>query len=371
MVSTTQHERLVKAAKAIRHEFPLLRQHMWKLPLILGSLTWFLKDRYRFEREKSELDPAFFLKDHIIIALKTLYTLPLLFIAPPCILTGLWLYDMHIRAPGIFPSFFCLPFKLCLDFLTYFLSTPEFEMREDVSGEMKSVDHQDEEWYIVNGIVESPAMIIETARILHSWTGRPVTPLVNPSHGIGIDIMECIMGRTLDTNEAVVKGTAYKFKERILYGKKVVCICHSQGGIVVSNVVRELVRSVKAGDLKPEQLAQLEVYTFGSAADDFPGYKDESTGNVYPFVEHFAAQNDIVGSIGALTASGTLPAPVTSTGEYTNANWNGNVYMLTHSLCQGHLMKEHLLPALRVGLFGQDSNLMKKYCSSGITRNRW
>lgn len=357
-------KRLARAARSIRREFPLLRAHVLKLPFILGNLKWFQTDRYRFGRPKSELSPALYLWDHIVIVVKSLYTLPFTAVILAAMLVSLYLYELHTAIPFFFPYLLCLPFKTCLDFLSWYLGDPKFSMKRNVAAGMRH-DYPNESWYLVNGIVESPAMCIATAEILHEWTGRAITPLVNPSHGFGVDILECILGRTLDVRDAVAKGILDEIERELSAEKKVVVIAHSQAGIILSQVVKELVLACKDDSTRASRLQQLEVYTFGSAADDFAGWKHPATGKVVPFAEHFAAEDDIVSRIGVLTYSGKLPLPKNAKGSYRDPSWNGEVHMLPRHLpCNGHLMKEHLLPALHIPLFGSESFFMTQYCNN-------
>jgi len=182
-------------------------------------------------------------------------------------------------------------------------------------------------------------------------------------------------------------------------------------------------------------LAQLEVYTFASAADDMPSVR-QADGSSVPFCEHFAAEHDVVARLGCLTFSGSLPwggecnrgdgggggsdggsgswpsvgdapdvAPSAGGGrpalngvpgapparrngdaggrvdEASGAptpavppGWHGVVHVLQAGPAgaagatdfQGHLLKEHLLPAMAYGALGRESAFVSKYWVGGV-----
>lgn len=121
-----------------------------------------------------------------------------------------------------------------------------------------------------------------------------------------------------------------------------------------------MVGSLSGLSLPDNALSRVEAYTFASAADEFPGVGTQMK------AEHFAAEMDFVAQIGSLSFSQTLPGSRDYTvlhGETDPPEWHGAMYMLERSqIGQGHLMKEMLLPALRQGSFGHDSNFWNDYC---------
>lgn len=92
---------------------------------------------------------------------------------------------------------------------------------------------------------------------------------------------------------------------RLTEVRKVVLIAHSQGGIIATAWVDQLVR-----DFPRERLQKLEVYTFASAADHFSCADirpaDETAPINYEYdgsfarVEHFANEFDFVAKFGVL-----------------------------------------------------------------------
>lgn len=167
-----------------------------------------------------------------------------------------------------------------------------------------------------------------------------------------------MFGRTLDMACPVVKELADAVERQLVAeNRRVVIIAHSQGGIILSNTVRELLERSRApgGVSLAVALRRLEVYSFCSAADEFDG-----KGEI--FAEHFAAEYDFVARIGVLHFSGKL-AELENTKRPKEADeWNGEVFTLERKLPgQGHLFKEFILPVLVKGPFGQGSRLYQKY----------
>jgi hypothetical protein len=227
-----------------------------------------------------------------------------------------------------------------------------------------------EVFFYINGIVEQGAMVTATSYLFEQMTGRMCNSLQNPSDGIFLDLLECVIGRDMGMNEEPTNVIVPIVVNHLAKKRKVVIIAHSQGGIILTNVVKELVKlsirthegqgNEEEGEAFHDGLSRLEVYSFCSAADEFPGHE---TGL---FAEHFGAELDFVSRFGSLTFSGILESTGKSvTGNYLKPGaWFGDVYMLgrEHGSCQGHLMKQSILPALKAGLFGNESMFWKKYC---------
>jgi hypothetical protein len=74
---------------------------------------------------------------------------------------------------------------------------------------------------------------------------------------------------------------------------RIVIVAHSQGGIIVSAWVDQLI-----ADLHPSLLTRVEVYTFGSAACHFALRADGE--GAFARIEHFANMHDLVAQFGVL-----------------------------------------------------------------------
>lgn len=86
--------------------------------------------------------------------------------------------------------------------------------------------------------------------------------------------------------------------------EKVVLICHSQGGIITSVILDQLL-----DDLPRDEIGKLEVYTFANAANHFsnPALVSTSTlvTNTIRHIEHYANGKDPVSEIGVLAFTPT------------------------------------------------------------------
>jgi hypothetical protein len=162
-----------------------------------------------------------------------------------------------------------------------------------------------EAWFFVNGIATDKELLLLNGRYLAKLFRRPVELIYNPTEGPFSDLLECVLGRTFD----FVSSPAEYALERLSIAlsnpekERVVLIGHSQGGIIVSNVVAGLIERF-GGDRT--RLGKLEVYTFAAACDHVRTDPELDTPTRHvPFVEHFANTGDLVARLGVL--QGELP----------------------------------------------------------------
>lgn len=183
----------------------------------------------------------------------------------------------------------------------------------------------DEAWIFINGIGTNDGLARINAQYLSLIFQRPLTIIQNATDSILLDLAEAVIGKAWQVmTEASAK--AYPFiceAIREPSKKRVVVICHSQGTIIMANVLRALVdeefrhvlfeegQKIKAlGRKTPElksldhldQLKKLEIYTFANAADVMrhaPGLRT-AAGNPVPYLEHFANEFDLVARTGIL-----------------------------------------------------------------------
>ena len=182
-----------------------------------------------------------------------------------------------------------------------------------------------EAWFFINGIATDKELLAMNGRYLVRLFQRPIELIYNPTEGPLLDLLECMLGRTFDfvsapaeyALERVSLALANPEKDRgILMG-------HSQGGIIVSNVVSALIERF-SGDR--ERMSKLEVYTFASAADRIRTDPELDTQQRHvPFIEHFANTQDMVARLGVLERG--LPV-------------SGKVYTLEKA---GHFLNAHYL----------------------------
>ncbi|PGH13713.1 hypothetical protein AJ80_06218 [Polytolypa hystricis UAMH7299] len=197
----------------------------------------------------------------------------------------------------------------------------------------------DERWVFINGILDGNRGLQRNCNRLALLFGRPIVGIHNPTYGLLGDLIECIVQRAFSYNTFVVRF-AYDYIKQCLTdptARKVVLICHSQGGIITSMVLDLLF-----ADLPIENVSKLEVYTFGSAASHFnnplisldPASPIPSA-NVIKHIEHYVNSDDIVPRWGILynirptvesRFSGRIFVRKNATGHMFNQHYLNNMF---------------------------------------------
>lgn len=398
MRAQKQYLRKVEA-DALYRDVKLVLRHGKTLPLLLGSFEWFTVQRWSFSRPFSELSIRCYPLEYARIILQGVLTFPCALLILFALLLSLSIYPLYSRT-GI--SIFAQPLNVVILILKHLLSQsyfripspdgePPIHTNKNIHGSGNLIKSNPEDrsalvpkrtlvavpadpsqlqevFYYINGIVEQGAMVQGTALLLYRLTGRMCNVFVNPSQGMGIDLLECILDRTLNICAAPCSDIVAVIVEQLARGRKVVLIAHSQGGIILASVIKLLIhlaQQERGNDEEGRRLnlafhddfRRLEAYSFCSAADESPSWRGG------PFTEHFATENDFVARIGTLTFSGTLKLENGNKPPESLAEWNGRMYMLPKSHpCNGHLMKEMVLPALIEGSFGHESEFWRRYC---------
>jgi len=188
---------------------------------------------------------------------------------------------------------------------------------------------ENEVWFFVNGIATNKALLELNGDYLRKLFRRSIELINNPTDGIIIDLIECIFGRTYDMVTEPAQYTLKRIESSLKSERydKVILIGHSQGGIILSNVVKELVNTYSNNDI----LTKLEVYTFASAADEMKADENLSKkhNRLVPYIEHYANTMDFVAKMGIcqrLDKSGDI--------------MDGELYTLRK---KGHLLNAHYL----------------------------
>lgn len=141
-------------------------------------------------------------------------------------------------------------------------------------------------WFFINGICTNEELLEQNCKYLSKIFGRTIIGIHNPTSGIIADLIECTASRLDETKlEAVSLVAATRIIAELNAGKKVKLIGHSQGGLIVRNVLRKLLAENAA------VRDNLEVFTFSSAASD--EYPIEGV-----VQEHFINEHDYVARIG-------------------------------------------------------------------------
>jgi hypothetical protein len=211
----------------------------------------------------------------------------------------------------------------------------------------------DEHWFFINGILTNTDVALINAAYLAHLFHRPVTVVQNATDSLAVDLYECALGKGFkdDPNSEdrkTMTEPAWRATAAILealnadHTKRVVIIAHSQGTIIVANVLRAVAKALRSdlirdanskwhpftnrlmGGVKTEtekivrddlahslsefakngvnealkRLAKLEIYTFANCADRMR-YVDPDRS--VPYMEHFANECDLVARLGILS----------------------------------------------------------------------
>lgn len=215
-----------------------------------------------------------------------------------------------------------------------------------------------EAWFFINGVGTNRDVAELNAEQLVRMFGRPLTVIQNSTNSVGVDLVECALGKAwrLMTEPACVAFDP--IRDALNERERVVVICHSQGTIIMSNVLRALVdagfrrelfavgeRGARRGRRVPvtvrhrSSLAKLEIYAFANCADRMEkveGTEEDGSRRFVPWIESFGNQFDLVARLGMLAPRAEEQGIVIDGPKWIAAGaW-------------GHLLNEHyLLPMSR------------------------
>ncbi len=248
----------------------------------------------------------------------------------------------------------------------------------------------DERWFFINGVATNEDVARLNARLLTRLFHRPITVIQNVTLSLGVDLAECAIGKEFRTDpklphhvtftEPAIEATiAVLTALNDPQVEKVVLIAHSQGTIIAANVLRAaaaalgvakaprrralVVRAARrlAGELSARldprarelsdrlaatltafidqrdeaisRVEKLEVYTFANCADKMRWIVRRGD-RVFPWIENFANQRDMVARLGVLSPYRDRPELISI---------DGPVYLKTTGGGWGHLLNEHHL----------------------------
>ena len=191
-----------------------------------------------------------------------------------------------------------------------------------------------EKWFFVNGIMTDDNMAQINAAYLAFLFHRPITLIQNSTDAILVDLIQCALGKKWHHPTEPVKVAFPAIYDALTDPdkEKVVVVCHSQGTIIMADVLRLLksitrkpavVPSERAAtrfaapefvypedapldltDFAPldeSQLAKLEIYAFATCADRMTYHRAPGPGQrPIPWIEHFGNENDLVARLGML-----------------------------------------------------------------------
>lgn len=214
-----------------------------------------------------------------------------------------------------------------------------------------------EEWFFINGVATNKEVAKWNGERLVELFHRPITLLHNPTDTLPIDLLECILDRTLDWTSDPVDFSAHKIKKALKKEEKekIVVITHSQGSIIISRVLKELLK--EKDETFQKNLKKLEIYTFACPADEMVSMEKTCCELKLGHIEHFANTHDLVAKLGILRIKkykqqpdGFLeeiikkPFSDIANGifgkEFFDMKISGKLYIRKHS---GHLLNAHYL----------------------------
>ncbi len=200
---------------------------------------------------------------------------------------------------------------------------------------------QSSRWFFINGVVTSPPLAILNAQEIARAFGRPVHLIHTPTYGFAWDLWDSITARTLKKDGHLSRPAFYVVQRALERHDHVVLVCHSQGTIIASYIVRKLLKHKSTRHL----VRKLEVYCLAGVADGLHIDEELSreAGHPVPYVEHFANGRDFFCRVGIMAHAD---------------NTAGHVYLIDER--SGHLLNEHYLPGIVRGDYcGRQSRLYR------------
>lgn len=214
----------------------------------------------------------------------------------------------------------------------FFVQT-EVLHRPDYYGDYTS--YPKEKWFFVNGILTNGDVAQLNAACISWLFHRPVTLIQNATDGALADLFECALGKEWYENTSSTEAARIAFPA--IYDaltdpdkEKVVVICHSQGTIIMSDVLDALERLasrvtaeaaprglgegapldipqddiiINPEDFRPlreDEWDKLEIYFFATCANSIRHHRCVHGERPVPWMEHFGNGRDIVARLGML-----------------------------------------------------------------------
>lgn len=197
-------------------------------------------------------------------------------------------------------------------------------------------------WFFVNGMATpAPTALLNTSELARVF-GRPIHLLHSPTWSVWRDLGHSITARTLRKDGRLSRPAAYVIQQALEENERVVLVCHSQGTIVASYIVRKLLRHASTRPL----LKKLELYCIGGMADSLEtdAALSNEAGHAVPYVEHFANGRDYLAEVGVLSHL-----------DFTE----GTVFCIPTR--RGHLLNLHYLAGIARGDYCQRASRLYHY----------
>ncbi|KAI5794444.1 hypothetical protein DFH27DRAFT_516417 [Peziza echinospora] len=214
----------------------------------------------------------------------------------------------------------------------------------------RRLSFSNERWIFINGICTGTHWQQKNTNLLEDLFHRPILGIQNKTYGPVLDIVECILQRCFGYVTEGTRTSYEQIKQALQEPSldKVVVIAHSQGGIILANVLDMLY-----ADLPPHMLEKLEIYTFGSAANHFNNPSQATVSNTkqpsncIKHVEHYCNRNDWVSKFGTIQFAVQPP-------EY---RFFGKVFISARG---GHLFNAHYLSKMFLAEYGYQETFLSQ-----------
>ena len=197
-------------------------------------------------------------------------------------------------------------------------------------------------WFYINGLGAAPPVAMLNASELARVVQRPISLIHTPTWGLVRDIAESITARTLRKDGKLSRPAIYVLQDALQRYDRVVLVCHSQGTIVASYIVRKLLRHASTRPL----VKKLELYCIGGVSDslEVDAELSHEAGHPVPYVEHFANGRDYFAQIGVLSHLDTT---------------SGTVFCIPEKA--GHLFNHHYLAGIARGDYCNRTSRLYRY----------
>ncbi|KAK1738764.1 hypothetical protein QTG54_010794 [Skeletonema marinoi] len=238
-----------------------------------------------------------------------------------------------------------------------------YDYEQVYGGEVQN-DHPEELWIFCNGIMNELDDAKRVCKKITELFGRPCKLLHNPTDGIILDLLECLMGKTglfklgCTGPRRLLRKKLGMEMEKDCY-KKIVLVAHSQGTIISGNVIADFNDRIEDKEKYTEEerevmkmnMSKLEVYIFAGAAHYM-------SGKYVSHLECLSNRGDVIAVCGHVF-------PKILKFLWRNTRGNGIIY---DDHCKdhvetsnwGHLLIPHYLASLENGCFS-GSKLATEY----------
>lgn len=176
----------------------------------------------------------------------------------------------------------------------------------------------EESWFFINGICTNEQVARMNADMLSELFHRPIQIVQNATDSALVDLVECAIGKGLSQMTEPARKAYPVILDALENPEKerVVVVCHSQGTIIMANVLRALKSAefkaklyADASHAPTEQhcaepaalcdsalLSKLEIYAFANCATKMK----KVDGKPYPHIESYANEHDLVARLGCI-----------------------------------------------------------------------